>query len=89
VIGGYSKMCDFLISHLYSNYFMKMDDVRYGRCRDNLRGQKEMCIELSRNNSHEVSWAQCHVLGIFALFSFFPLKCYDPIFGYITYTAVF
>ena len=55
VISAYQKMCDYLQSHLYTKYFLKMDDVRYGRCRDNLKGQREMGAELSKNVQKEVS----------------------------------
>jgi hypothetical protein len=55
VIAGFQKMCDFLISHLYATCFLKMDDVRYGRCRDNIKGQKEMTSEIARNNRQLVS----------------------------------
>jgi hypothetical protein len=55
VISAYNKMVDFLISHLYSTCFLKMDDIRYGRCRDNLKGQKEMATEISKKNAKKVS----------------------------------
>jgi hypothetical protein len=40
---------------LYATCFLKMDDVRYGRCRDNIKGQKEMTSEIARNNRQLVS----------------------------------
>ena len=46
IVSGFAKFCDFLISHLYTNYFVKMEDARYNRCRENLMGQKEMSREL-------------------------------------------
>ena len=59
VISAYQKLCDYLQSHLYSKYFLNMDDIRYGRCQDNLKGQKEMGAELAKNVQKEISQQKC------------------------------
>ena len=56
IISAYQKLCDFLVSNLYATCFNKMDDIRYGRCKDNLRGQKDMAGEMSKNLRTEVSF---------------------------------
>ena len=58
VVSAYIKICDFLLHHLYSTYFLKMEDNRYGRCRDNLQGQREMAGELSKNVQKAVKQQQ-------------------------------
>jgi hypothetical protein len=50
LVCGYQKFCDFLLSHLYTSYFLTMDDVRYNRCRENLKGQRLMALEISKKN---------------------------------------
>ena len=67
IIAAYQKMCDFLISQLYSTSFLKMDDVRYSRCRENIKGQKELASELGRNIRVKVSSRQS--FNPFSLFS--------------------
>ena len=57
-ISAYQKLCDFLISHLYTTCFLKMDDTRYGRCRDNLKGQREMVKLMSRKVRVEVCYPE-------------------------------
>jgi hypothetical protein len=58
IVSAYIKMCDFLLNHLYATYFLKMDDNRYSRCRDNLQGQREMATEVSKNVQKEVKRQQ-------------------------------
>ena len=48
LVSSYQKFCDFLTSHLYTSYVLTMDDVRYNRCRDNLKGQRQMAIDISK-----------------------------------------
>ena len=48
LVCAFQKFCEFLLSHMYTNYFITMDDVRYNRCRENLKGQKQMALEVSR-----------------------------------------